>query len=1285
MLAIVTVMAIVFLAISRRERTSVKMAEDMATANMMAEAALERAKAEAVARMSIAGSKLHYDLFNSTNFVSRFYTRQPNGSAPDTRNVSYNDENGNLITGRDYLQMLGNLQYDPRAPVFVETNQNGDRDFRFFLDFNRNRFFETNGLVPVLDRTGNPIKDANGDIVTNNLVGDPEWIGILERSDLPHSESNRFVGRMAYMVLPAGKTLDLNFIHNQADRAGADVIDVASTQNGFARNQGVGSWEINLAAFLRELNTNAYAWNPGTYRFRLPNGALPDGFSFDDARAILAFRYSGNRRFLEGATVNYGPGNPFNRTNANFSIDRIDNYSDGPYVAVGNPVFVPLSAQLDNDLPGLPWPGSLSTNGFTDLQQIFGMGRYSPGFTNRLQRAMRTPSTYDRYTFYRLASQLGADSTPSIQGKLHLNYDNSVGHITNTVQRWTNAVRFFTNATDLMLKASIDRVVTNITGSGAFRRTNVLYQIGDTFVRTNFSITNIQVYTPPTPAQPFATGNEYTPTIHRILQVALNIYDNTTNNGARYPYYPTVLRPLYARTPTNLMIYGFEEITTKAAQALTQSWRDPQEFFSANGPGIYTNINFYGQHMVIGAKKGHPNFNELALQSYVEVSRKLEVLKNTAGGTVNDTNQMFLVSVMNRWGLEAWHSYTSSYPRNVTVAGEVVSRIVIRDVGTNATPIVFATQTRSLNVTNFNNWPARKIEVLFDRSSLLLRDVGYDSINRFTETNRVQFSNLEASPRFQLVTTNDVRFWILENDRIIDFVSFDNLTTVMDLSTNLYAMPSAVNQQFGGAGTFNDNMFWDPTPISPGSLVTVGITNQMAVSAGDIEVDNDTWRAYRFNSDDKRGGIARFRSFLGLGMRPTDPIVQPSLEKAHQTPFVPTRRMHQLITWSANDPLVHYMPEDLTRRPNSDKPTNLRIEEPLPEWNIGRINDGIYRPWAMPSDQDPTAYKMSLKDPGIRQSDDWEFPILDSPNNTFYYPNLGALGRVHRGTPWQTVYLKSVIQVAPTNQILFDLDPNVWKSWAGSIGGYPMNDWRLLDVFTTAPNENAARGLLSVNQTNRAAWSAVLSGITVATNTVRTATLNGLGFNEGVNPTNSFMARAIEPASSQISNIVESINLARRYQFEVVTNANRAANPRAEWLIVQKTNFNSMGPLTVFQSVGDVLSAPQLTIQSPFLNNAGLQVRHVWNDRTVEFIPQQILSLLQRDEPRFVVYAFGQSLKPAPRSVSTSADFYNLVTNYEITGEVITKTTFRVEGELRNPADPLRTVVESYQILPPPE
>jgi hypothetical protein len=103
-------------------------------------------------------------------------------------------------------------------------------------------------------------------------------------------------------------------------------------------------------------------------------------------------------------------------------------------------------------------------------------------------------------------------------------------------------------------------------------------------------------------------------------------------------------------------------------------------------------------------------------------------------------------------------------------------------------------------------------------------------------------------------------------------------------------------------------------------------------------------------------------------------------------------------------------------------------------------------------------------------------------------------------------------------------------------------------------------------------------------------------------------------------------------------------------------------------------------------------VRNAWTDRAVEYIPQQVLSLLRQDEPRFVVYAVGQSLKPAPRSLTSDPDYYHMCTNYQIMGEVITKTVFRVEGDAyrlgpgaNNAANPLRAVVEKYELLPPPE
>src|SRR6185503_7239631 len=112
---------------------------------------------------------------------------------------------------------------------------------------------------------------------TNFYFGDPEWIGILEHPDQPHSGSNRFIARYAFVVVPAGRTLDINYIHNNARDPGRPPFNVAYT-----RNQGVGSWEINLAAFLRDLNTNA--WQNLSYVYRPNSVAVSSGgFAFEDA------------------------------------------------------------------------------------------------------------------------------------------------------------------------------------------------------------------------------------------------------------------------------------------------------------------------------------------------------------------------------------------------------------------------------------------------------------------------------------------------------------------------------------------------------------------------------------------------------------------------------------------------------------------------------------------------------------------------------------------------------------------------------------------------------------------------------------------------------------------------------------------------------------------------------------------------------------------------------------------------------------------------------------------
>ena len=77
---------------------------------------------------------------------------------------------------------------------------------------------------------------------------------------------------------------------------------------------------------------------------------------------------------------------------------------------------------------------------------------------------------------------------------------------------------------------------------------------------------------------------------------------------------------------------------------------------------------FYDVPIVVGAKRGFPNFNEFALQTVVQVSRKLEFRKNNVNDvTPSETNQMFMLGVSNVFGLEAWNSYSNVYPRGLQV------------------------------------------------------------------------------------------------------------------------------------------------------------------------------------------------------------------------------------------------------------------------------------------------------------------------------------------------------------------------------------------------------------------------------------------------------------------------------------------------------------------------------------------------------------------------------------------------------------------------------------------
>ena len=331
-------------------------------------------------------------------------------------------------------------------------------------------------------------------------------------------------------------------------------------------------------------------------------------------------------------------------------------------------------------------------------------------------------------------------------------------------------------------------------------------------------------------------------------------------------------------------------------------------------------------------------------------------------------------------------------------------------------------------------------------------------------------------------------------------------------------------------------------------------------------------------------------------------------------------------------------------------------------------------------DPENASYNLAYRDPLVYGSDNWDFSLNK-------YPSVGWLGRVHRGTPWQTVYLKATnlldfVDQAQSNPYV---GKTTWKYWTGdfndfdSLNSRPIQDELLFDIFTAAPNDNASRGALSVNQKHLAAWSAVLGGLLTISN---------------ITPNPNYAAMPIQ------TNVVidpAGVDQANSPLYQIVNGANGINATRTSL-------YGNSG----FPHMGDILRTPALTQFSPFLNrtdayNPNDRLNYDVSDEMYEWLPQQLMSLVRPSGvPRYVVYAYGQTLKPAPDgtvlSSSTLPGGYNpfgLVTNYQVVAESATRSVVTVLPVLTNavvfvngqpttvPVTNYTTKVESFNVLPP--
>ena len=1253
-LSIITFMAVTFLVVSQHASQQVESTTHQVVAKQAAEAATEAAEARIISTMLGNQNGFNFGLMVSTNYQSPFFdTTQPSGTI-NVANVNYYDNGGVALPANSssYLQMLNNLMVLPRPPVFVGTN----KDFRFYLDLNRNGVFDSNGPVTVLNQFGNQ---------ETNFVGDPEWIGILEHPDQPHSRTNQFIARYIVFAQPIGNSLDANYIGNQSKqiRGGNNpAVD------GFLRNQGVGSWEINLAGFLTGLNSNY--WNYDYQPFDSTGNINPNpslGTAFDVSALMLQFRYGGSYASLNSFSTLYG-GTAGNL----FGTSGIDGYAFGPLGPATN-LSGPFTGTDDS---ALPWSGSDSPDRFFTDQDLFiteNSPYFQPGlnvFSNSLVNAglgnASAPfgptgdANFGRYTFYRMLSQMGVESAPEPAGKLNLNYVNAGGFAAANFIPWgnqqvvtnssaqvvtNNAALFFTNAADRLL------------GS----QTNFIIGWNSTALIANF--TNLSSH-----FIPIYPVNYYSPAVHRELQLSANIYDAVVNNSTAAPSdfdYPSVFRPTFAITNTtdtngnvvsNIIINGYVEVTntdTNNPDYNLPIFSLPEDAAAMAGSinsGNGSNINLYGVPWVIGAKKGYPNFNQIGMQSYSQISRKVEIVKpslSAARGTWQ-TNIQYILGFSNLVSVQMWNSYMATYPRQVDIFVNDTVGITV----TNQNVLVFATNAVNPFAISVASWPGipanfQDTATLSNSFKVPVYNANYflpPSILRpngaLTLVSSVANGFFDTNtgfplPLFGMTVTNKLRLAMVDHasGRVIDYVQLNGMSDQRNLMDDLVGLDG-----YGPGGVWGTNRLGGLTDLFPFD----GVNSQVQASLQAPPYSNPNFGEYPTpltqsdwqnmlypppNFSSVSSAVAAFSAFYNKNTNSNSQL-------AMQVPYTPTRSANVYFTWQANDPLVHYTLDDLTGLGDfSTKPVTNYTFTNLVLRNLWRPNDR-YRPWGSSLNgvtNDEYTFNMALKDPLITRSDDWQFPDGKMPN-------IGWLGRVHRGTPWQTVYMKP----PPT-------DPNFfqeWQNWTGNsnnldaAAAQPTSDQAIFDLFTTAPNDNATRGQLSINQPNFAAWAAMLDGVIAVAN----------------DPTNGLVPLIIDPNTNgaALAAIVNGINSAR-------------ANPNR--------------PGRTFTRLGDILSVPELTVNSPFLNMTN---GSPLNDAAYERLPQQIMSLLRVGSPRYVIYAYGQSLKPALNSIVTGGPFYGTCTNYQITGEVVTRTVVRFESpSLTNAISPSDTNSWFYAPLNP--
>lgn len=660
-----------------------------------------------------------------------------------------------------------------------------------------------------------------------------------------------------------------------------------------------------------------------------------------------------------------------------------------------------------------------------------------------------------------------------------------------------------------------------------------------------FTITNVPIY--PT--------NYYTPALHRLLQLSANIYDASTNRAfednksPNGPFYPTVFRPTFRNDGTNVFIAGYVETTPDQLDWTNVPLSLPKDLDKVTS----ATANIYDIPYVIGARKGFPNFNEFSAQSVYSVFRRVQIVKPSPHSSPDtfQTNVLYSIGISNLLGVEVWNSYSNNYTRAVELVTSASSSMVLYDdygpIWSNLNVI------QNLIVIGPNQWPGTitpqnpvsnsfLIPLLTNWSVLPQMTYHRNQSPRLNNNSSFDNDPTFIEPHWILRVTNHLQFVMLDvaTGRIIDYVSLGAVNYTRDFLRELASLDS------------DPAKLWaNPTGQPEGAAMGIRAQVLSSLSPQTPPPSSGYWELGPYPSISV-ATQAFLDFYLGSG----------TANLAMQAPLVASRNVYATFSLQANDPLVHYTLGDLTLIPTLAGSNIFYGAVGLPyqpQSNLRAVNIH-FLPWGRGETLGvPIAFNIfnpAVKDPLISSSDGWNFPN-GGPLT------IQSLGSIHRGTPWQTIYLKS----AP-------VDINFWQIWTGDTNlqdaalSQPTNDWNLVAALVPLLNPLDPHQLVSINETNPATWTSVFQGMNVLSN--------------GTSGVASFFLDTATDGDA-LGQIITGIDAQR----------------------------NAL-PAHYFARLGDILSVPEFSMNSPFLNKTSSATNFL-SDAVYESFPTQLISLLRPD------------------------------------------------------------------------